>query len=211
MQILKYLLVFILFPVASIAQPPGFKPVTDTASLNKKISETAKKHKTIDCDFVQEKSLSVIADKIVSKGHFQFKQDNKLRWEYQDPFKYLVILNGTKIYIKDNNKENKVDMPSNKMFQEINNLISSSVQGKVSSNKSFKTKAFASEAFYLVEVTPVSKNVKEFFKTIEVYFDKNDYTVTKVNMIENSGDNTLITFKNKKFNLDISDEKFSFR
>jgi outer membrane lipoprotein-sorting protein len=122
-----------------------------------------------------------------------------------------VILNNGKIYIKDDNKENKADMQSNKMFQEINNLIVSSVQGKINDSKSFTYKILENEEFYLVKLTPLSKNIKELFAEIEVYFDKKDLLVARVNMKEISGDNTLIIFVNKKINAEIPDEKFSVK
>lgn len=210
-KIILMIMFTVLSVVSMMAQPAGYTAIKDTAALNRKISEAARKTKTIESDFIQEKNLSVISEKIISKGHFTFKQENKLRWEYKEPFSYLVVMNNGKIFIKDNNKENKFDMQSNKMFQEINNLIVNSVQGKINDTKNFKAKAYENSEYYLVSLVPLSKNIKEFFSGIEVYFDKKDNTVGKINMVENSGDNTLIIFQNKKLNLEVSDEKFSFR
>ena len=203
------LLLFLLFlPLLTFAQQ-DFKLVSDPTAVSKKISETARNIHSIESDFVQEKNLSVIAEKIVSKGHFSFKKENKLRWEYKEPFQYLVILNNGKIFTKDANKENKIDLQSNKTFQEINNLIVNSVEGNISASKRFSYKIFENSTFYLIKLIPTSKDVKNLFAEIEIYFDKKDQTVSKVNMIEASGDNTLITFLNRKTNLEIPDEKFS--
>ena len=52
---------------------------------------------SIESDFVQEKNLQVLSEKIISKGHFTFKKENRLRWEYTSPSKYLIVINNQKI------------------------------------------------------------------------------------------------------------------
>lgn len=189
------------------AQPSGFSVLKDTATLKSKLAIAAKETKTIQSDFVQEKNLSVLSEKIITKGNFYFKRENMLRWEYTDPFKYLIIMNKGKVLIKDDSRENKYDMQSNKMFQEINKMIVGSVQGKILTTGEFKYKFFQSDKYYLVELQPLAKNMKNFIKTIYIYFDKN-YAVAKLNMEELSGDYTNITFANRKENVPIADEKF---
>lgn len=206
----SFLLLFFL-PFSLLAQPKGYKNYPDIQGLSRKIAEKAHTVKSIDSDFIQEKNLSVLTEKIVATGHFSFKKENRLRWEYKEPFRYLVILNNGKVYVKDENKENKFDMQSNKLFREINNLIVNSVQGKLNDTKNFNLKAFESTKNYLIEMTPRSKNLKEFVQTMEVTFDKSDYSVTSINMIESSGDNTCISFVSRKFNSNISDDTFSFQ
>ena len=65
-----------------------------------------------------------------------------------------------------------------------------------------------SSASYLVEMFPKEKKVQEFLKSIKIYFSKKDYSVEQVKMMEQSGDYTLMKFKNKKVNASISDKLF---
>ena len=48
----------------------------------------------------------MLAEKIVSKGQFSFKKNNKVRMEYLTPYKYLLVINNNTIYIKKDNKLN---------------------------------------------------------------------------------------------------------
>lgn len=201
----------LLAPFALLAQQPGYTKVENASEIQKKISTKAKTIHTIESDFVQEKNISVLSEKIISKGHLTYKEQNKLRWEYHTPFTYLVILNQGKIFLKDENKSNKVDMQSNKMFQEINNLIVSSVQGNVSGLKDFKVVVYKNADTYLFEMTPISGTVKEFFSSIYIYFKQSDLTVQKINMMEAGGDYTLITFTKNAYNVEVSDAKFNFK
>jgi outer membrane lipoprotein-sorting protein len=190
------------------AQPAGYSPVADLPKFKEQFAAIAKKTVTIKSDFVQEKNLSMLSEKIVSKGGFWFKKDNLLRMEYFKPFDYLMILNGDNMYIRDGQKESRVSTKSNKLFQQINKIIMGCVQGMVFDNTDFITKVYENKNTYLVEMSPAGKVLKEFFKTIDVIIDKSDYEVNTIEMNENSGDNTIIRFTNRAINTDIPNEIF---
>ncbi len=202
-------LVFLFFSTFLFAQiPAGYKPVKDTLAFKQKMEAQSKLVNTIESDFTQEKYLSVMSEKIITKGHFLFKKVNMLRWEYTTPLKYLIAINKDKMYIKDNGKVSKYDINSNKMFKSINEMMVNTVQGNLLTSKDYKAKYFENEKFYLLELTPLQKGAKDFLKVIQLYIDKTDYAVVKVKMIEPSDDYTMIDFSNRKTNQPIGDEKF---
>ncbi|CAN5456425.1 hypothetical protein BH10BAC1_BH10BAC1_20810 [soil metagenome] len=208
---MKNTLTFIFFFVATTAfaqVPAGYKPVKDTLAFKQKMEAQSKLITTLESDFIQEKYLSVMSEKIISKGHFQFKKVNMLRWEYNDPYKYLIAINKDKMFIKDNGKVSKYDINSNKMFKSINEMMVNTVQGNLLNNKDYKAKFYENDKFYLLELTPTQKGAKDFLKVIQLYINKIDYAVDKVKMIEPSDDYTLIDFSNRKTNQPIADEKF---
>lgn len=190
------------------AQYKGFTPVADNQAFSTSFTQKASLVNTIRCDFTQEKNLSLLAEKIISKGKFWFRKETLVRMEYQHPFQYLMIINGRNIYIKDGQKENKVSVRSNKLFQKINKLTIDCVQGTVFTNPDFSVKAFENKTQYLVEMTPVTKDMLEFFTTIVVIIDRKDYSVASINMMEKGGDYTLISFSNKEINQPIADAVF---
>lgn len=197
--------------IVAEAQPAGYTPVVDLHKFKEQFVVIAKKTGSIKSDFVQEKNLSMLSEKIVSKGKFWFKKDNMLRMEYNKPFEYLMILNKDNMYIKDGQKENKVSTKSSKLFQQINKITIDCVQGTVFNNPDFTTKEYESKNTYLIELSPAGKALKEFFKTINVIIDKNDYEVTTIEMNEKSGDNTIIRFTNREINPAIPDATFAIK
>lgn len=202
-------IIFFLLPFTISAQvPAGYKPVNDTAAFKQQMQAQSKLVNTIESDFTQEKYLSVMSEKIITKGHFLFKKVNMLRWEYTDPLKYLIAINKDKMFIKDNGKVSKYDINSNKMFKSINEMMVNTVQGNLLNNKDYKAKYYENEKFYLLELSPLQKGAKDFLKVIQLYIDKKDYAVVKVKMIEPSDDYTMIDFSNRKTNQPIGDEKF---
>lgn len=191
-----------------IAQPKDFKVLKDTSTFKSKLQEKARITNTIESNFTQEKNLSMLSEKIISKGHFCFKKTNLLRWEYLSPSAYLIVINKDKIFIKDGKKVSKYDANSNKMFKGINDMMLNSVQGNVLNHKEFKISYFENEKYYLVEMSPKGKEMKEYLKSISMYFDKLDYTVSKIRMTELSDDYTNIEFNSKKINETIADTQF---
>ena len=193
----------------AVAQHAGYKPLTNTDDFRQQFTKASQATHSIQCDFVQNKNLSMLSDKIVSTGKFWFKRDNKVRMEYLKPTYYLLVINGNMIKTKDSQKENKVSSKSNKMFEQVNKMMIDCVQGTVLSNSSFTTHVFENSTAYLVELLPTSKSLQGIFKSIDLIVDKKDYSVEKMEMWEQSGDNTTITFTHKQMNINIPDAEFS--
>lgn len=196
---------------ASDAQYAGYNPVADLAKFKTEFAAATQKTTSIKSDFTQEKNLSMLSEKIVSKGNFWFKKDNRVRMEYTTPFKYLMILNKDKVYVRDGAKETKVSTKSNKMFQQINKIMIDCMQGTMLDNTDFKTRVFENKSAALIELTPVTKGMKELFKSINVVVDKKDYAVLSIEMLEISGDNTIMRFTNKELNASIPDNLFDIK
>jgi outer membrane lipoprotein-sorting protein len=199
-------LIILIFPFLCFSQT--FKAVKDTFVLKQKIENMSKSTTSIEADFTQEKNLSMLSEKIISKGHFVFKKENLLRWEYTSPSKYLIVINKEKVIIKDEKKTSKYDMNSNKVFKEINDIMLSCVQGTIFKSNKFKTSYYENDKGYKLELIPQVKNMKETFKKINLYFDKNVTSVAKMEMIENNDDLTSLDFINKKLNAPVAQTIF---
>jgi len=194
-----------------MAQQQGFKPVADAAAFKQQFAKASQATQSIQCDFVQEKNLSMLSDKIVSKGKFWFRKENKVRMEYMQPSYYLLVMNGKDIKTKDGQKENRVSTKGNKLFEQINKITVDCVQGNVVNNTDFNTRILENGQFYLLEMTPVNKSLAQYFKTIQLLVDKKDYSVSKIQMYEAGGDDTSISFLHKQLNVNIPDAVFAVK
>lgn len=207
-------LFFICISFVGFAQG-AFKSVKDTVALKAKIDNMSKQTTSIESDFTQVKNISMLSEKITSKGHFWFlyqiagaQKTNNLRWEYTTPYQYTIVINKDKILIKDEAKIKKYDMNSNKVFKEVNDIMISCVNGTVLNSNKFKIAYFENENGYKLELIPSQKAMKESLKKINMYFDKNVTSVVKLEMQEPGDDLTTIDFSNKKLNAPIAAEKF---
>ena len=197
--------------ISQLTFSQNFKAVKDTAVLKSKIEAMSKTVNSIESDFIQEKNLSILSEKIISKGNFKFKKENMLRWEYNTPYKYLIVINKDKIWIKDEKKTQKYDMNSNKVFKEINDVMMTCVQGNIFKSGKFKVTYFENEKQYKLELIPLQKNMKESLKKINMYFDKSVTSVSKLDMIEPNDDYTTLDFTLKTQNAQLPDNIFTVR
>src|SRR5450759_5222677 len=203
------ILFFFMFPVFYAFSQGTLTEINNPASFKQKFSEATRKTQTIEADFIQEKNLSILSEKIVTKGRFMFKKEKKLRWEYTDPFHYLIILNNGTMFIQDEEKKSKIDIRNNKMFAEINTIIMGCVQGNLfNDEKKFLSSFFENSRSFMVKLKPLASNLKEYLSEIRIFFDKNDLKVTRLEMHEPLGDYTNIDFFGEKINVNIPDEKF---
>ena len=201
-----FLAAFLIY-TSSFAQ--SFQTMKDSKNFQQKLHSIAAKTTSLQSDFVQIKHLDVLSEDIESNGKLVYKANNKLRWEYTTPLEYLIILNGGKVSIKDEGKVSSYDLSGNKTFQKINEMMIGSIQGDLLVNEAdYKYEFKENSSNYLVVMYPKEKKVQEFMKSINIYFSKKDYSVEQVKMLEQSGDYTLMKFKNKKINASISDKTF---
>jgi len=205
------ILSMIVFSLQAFTQVPA-SPMKDIPSFKSRLNTMSASLNTIESDFIQEKKLEMLSNTLISKGYFCFKKVNQIRWEYSQPYRYLIIINQDKIYIKEDKDQKQYDMKSNKMFQEMNRFISGCIQGDILKNeKEYQIKYFEDSHSYFVTLVPVSEKMRQMLKEVQIWFDRDDLTVSRIRMLESGGDYTKIDFTNKRLNTEIPLEKFSFK
>lgn len=186
------------------AQPTGDQQV------KQEISQVAAKMKSMRCDFIQTKHLKMLNDKMVSKGRMYYQQGNKLRWEYESPYKYVFILNDSKVVLKNNGRNDVIDVNQNKMFREIVRIMMNTVVGKcLTDEKDFKVGIETSATEYAATLIPLRKDLKQMFSKIALHFNRQKKMITQVELSEKNGDITVIELKNVQTNVSISTTMFS--
>jgi len=204
-SILSYILLLSLTWVGS----GDFTPVEDLEKLGEQLNIQAANTGSIQSRFIQKKQLEFLDETIVSKGRFWFRKENSLRWAYEEPYEYAIIISDGKFHIKDGEKVSAYDIESNTAFREINDLIIGMVQGSVMDQDKFDIKAFENEQQYLVKLVPRDVNMRSVISNMEIYFDKEDLTVAEIMMKESESDYTVITFFDKQINETIPDPVFT--
>ena len=181
---------------------------SEQMAFKKKVKETAQSTKTIVSDFIQTQEMEFLSDAATSKGKLVFKAPNLVRWEYVSPYPYIVIFKDGKLLLNDGGKKSDIDLSSNKLFQNLNNLIVGSINGDMFDDKAFDITYFKNSEGFLVKFIPKDNKMKRFIASFELTFNKNLVDVQKLKMIEPSGDFSTIIFINKKTNTQVSDSVF---
>ncbi len=202
---------FIIYAFFYAASTLAQKPLADLTNFKLHFEEASKKTQFIKSDIVQERHVSMLSEKRISKGQFWFKRANLLRIEYATPAPYLMVMNGSDILINNAGKINKFSTKSNKIFDKLNKIIISSIEGNILNNTDFLVKIFEDKKTFKVELTPTQKTIAGFLKGINLIVGKKTYTVQQIEMIEASGDNTVLRFVKLKKNELFSDDLFKIQ
>ncbi len=173
-----------------------------------KVSSETKEIKTLQSDFTQTKKMDFLDKNIVTYGRMSLKTPNMLSWKYTKPYQYSIVFKDNRIFINDQGKKSAVDAKS-KTFEKINKLIVGSSNGQMFSDPEFSVAYLKNGSFNIAKFTPKSAQLLKYIKQIELYFPKNQSTVSQVNMTEASGDTTNIVFKNTRINAPVAASEFS--
>lgn len=180
----------------------------EAEALREMVKQKSKEIKTITSDFVQYKHLDFLSNDIESSGKLAYKAPDNISWQYLAPFSYTVIFKDEKLFINDNGKKSKLDLGSNKLFKQLNHLITSSVNGDMFNGDEFTISYFKKERGSLVHFLPKDQQFSEFIKAFHITFSQ-EGTVEEVKMIEPSADFTKIIFSNRAENQAIPDAVFN--
>lgn len=164
---------------------------------------------SMECRFVQTKTLKMLNDKMVSEGLMCYRQSDRLRWEYQTPYTYVFVLNGKRVLLDTGKEKNIIDVKTNRMFEEIARMMMDSVTGKCLSDASeFDVKLYTQGTGWIADLTPKKKQMRQMFVKIRLRFDTKAKVVDRVEMTDKSGDNTVIELKNIRKNKPVDERMF---
>lgn len=181
---------------------------SEANSLKATVKALSNETTTITADFVQYKHLDFLSNDIKSEGKLAFKSPSTVKWEYVKPFAYSVLFKNETLYINDNGMKSDMDMGSNKIFKQLNQLITASIQGDLFDASEFEVFYFKIGGESEVHYNPKDKSFAEFIKSFHITFNTKG-EVIEVKMIEPSDDYTQIVFSNRTTNQPLSDAIFA--
>ncbi len=200
-----YILILSLFSVSVWAQTA----LNNTEEWTRKISEKTTKIKNLKAEFQQSKVLSFLENPIKSTGTFWFEQENNIRWEYQTPYPYLIVMKNGMLTITDEGQETTTDLSSNVMFEQLSSLIAGSIQGSLlNEDDAYRKEFFQDENSVIVRFNPLSEQLLSYLKYIEIHFNKETLQVDELMMMEPGEDYTQIQFVNSKINTEFAEDVF---
>ncbi len=178
----------------------NYRPVQNPESFQEQLEQTAAQTKTLEATFTQTQSLSFLETSMESKGNFFYDSEEKLRWEYTDPFEYAILFKGETLHILDAGDVNKIELGGNEMFQSISSIMKASIHGDIFGMEDFDVEVFEGSENYKASLKPLNEQYKQYLDHMEVFIDVETYQVQKVILFELSGDNTQIEFTSRKIN-----------
>jgi outer membrane lipoprotein-sorting protein len=204
----KSLTVFllILFPFFLSAQ--DWKSLDANDPMLTGLKSTLDVMTSIKGDIQQEKLFAFLTEKLISKGVFIYQKDSKLRWQFNEPIEYIILINENSMRLKEDGEEKKYK-GMNQILRQVKEIILGCIDGSIMSNANYKTAFSTNGTNIRIQLQPKEKNLKEFIQQIDVEFAKEGSVLKKVTLTDPSGDETDILFSNVKSNETIDESVFT--
>ena len=207
---MRLIIVFIAVVLSVQAWGQTKLSATQQNQIIDKVTKTAQSAATMQCDFTQTKTMKMLKRDMVSNGVMYYKSPDKLRWQYTSPYDYTFVLNGGEVRIKSKKTSQNIDLKNNKMFKQISQIILGSITGGgLKNNSHFTVEIYKSGESYFAKLNPRTKELKQIYSVIEVYFNPSLTMVSSVKLIEKTGDVTVVKLNNFKTGVRINENQFN--
>lgn len=202
MMIKKIIFTTIIISCAAAAMAQN--DTLDAFSLE--IANNADRISSIQCSFVQTRSLSVLTAESKKTGTFYFIMPDKMLLSFDDGD--IIKITGKRFEFR-NAGHVTISSSTNPVTGSIQTIITSCITGDLKNlSKDFVIKPIASENSWNVSIVPRKDKATSIISKITLVIDRKDMSLSSMRMEEPSGDLTTYNFFNKKFNTSINTEIF---
>ena len=205
---LTIILLISYLPLIALAQRDEFRTIEISAKIKNEFTSKADDILTIQSSFKQEKYISYLGASVLSEGSFYYQKPNSIRWEYHSPYQYIIIIKDGVLKIYDTKEEMNFKQKENEFFDHLNILIKNSLTGDVFSENRYETSLMESRSKFNLMVVPRDEKTRAMIAKVEILFDKQNLKVESLLIHEVSGDNTSISFNNRKYNVNLDQKLF---
>ena len=170
----------------------------------KRLKEVQAKTKDFSADIHQEKKLSLLKDKIVSRGRIRFKKPDKISIEFFHPESSQMVFDGENalLYYKEEKLAERYSLRSNPIAERYLLFSKDPFQEKLAEWKILEDR----ESFLVMEITPKVKD--PLFVKTRLRVSKKDWMLIGMDMVEKNGDTTSIRYSNMKVNTGLTESDF---
>ncbi len=215
------------FSLFTIFLPPALSAENDTTpdsaammpdaeldSVLASIEENLGKIKTLKTKIIQEKKISLFSEPVFSNGILLFKSPDKIRLEYFDPFRSVLLVNENNIskYEMINGTWQKTGSGDEKMMQVILDHIITWITGRFNEKNLYtvsgRCRKAGDQTACCILLEPRAEGFKAFISGFELGISKDmnrlDYIIIK----ESGQDYTKLTFHDDQVNGPVEDLYF---
>ncbi len=171
-----------------------------------KIEEANKKISALQCPFQRTTKLAVVTDATKVDGTFYFQSSSNLSMKYDNGESFVVTEDKVSMTIGGKSRTLRA---GNRNVEDLSETLLDCVQGKISSIDGTLKSAKTSGKNIVFTISTDMKVGRNKIKTIELAYDKSDYTLNSLNLIEADGSYTLYELKTKTLNGNISSSVFT--
>ncbi|MGK2857728.1 MAG: LolA family protein [Thermoanaerobaculia bacterium] len=199
-QILAVFLCLTALAPATSAVAPAKAPATLEEVL-KEVQKRQSSVKTLQADFTQQKTLSLLAESQFARGTFAYEKPDKVRWNYSEPSPVaMLIADGrmTTFYPKLRRAETlEVGRFQDRIFKYMG---AGNAIAELATWFNFRFADRKGDAAWKLSLAPKTSQVAKRVKSITIWIDRESYMTSKFEYVEADGDTTLYEFTSIRVN-----------
>lgn len=154
---------------------------------------------SIQSEFIQKRTLSIMDEALVSSGKFYYKKPGLIKWDQELPSPYYFILNGKKV-LKYDGKKRQVINANSPQVSYFKDFILGTVNGSMLKSEQFTSSFTKEDNEVIVILIPQHKSLKKRIEKIQLIFEYEKMILMELVILEKDGDETAIFFSNQQFN-----------
>ena len=164
---------------------------------------------SMECDFQQEREVSVLTEKGISRGKLYYIKDQVLLWQYNMPDHSGFLMQKEKITILDRTGNAIPDSGPGGLFGNIGRIILMGMSGDLmEKSEDFVPSYVDSEEYIHIRLTPVQRELRRLFTGLDLFFSKENYMIQTVVVHEAYGDKTTVRLGNYRINKPLDSSLF---
>lgn len=172
-----------------------------------RIRESREKTKDFSADLLQEKKISLLKEKVISKGRIRFKKPDKISIEFFHPETSQMVYDGKTflLYFKEEKMAERYQVQGNPVVEKYLLFSKDPFQEKLAQWKIVEDR----ETVLALEILPKVKD--PLFVKTRMWISKKDWIITGMEMVEKNGDTTTLRYSNMRVNMGLADSDFEIR
>ncbi len=169
--------------------------------------------KTLRAKFEQKKKLDVLEEEAVSRGSLAVAMPSKLRWEYAEPIKTLLVVNGDRARRERTSRKGEVTSTTFALKEDpvaaaTTEQVFLWVGGRTAEAAKSHDIGLESEKPLRVRATPKDERVAKVIVDVDLEFSGDPVVLSRIVLNETSKTRTEISFSSVERNPDLAADLF---
>ncbi len=172
-----------------------------------RIRESREKTKDFSADLLQEKKISLLKEKVISKGRIRFKKPDKISIEFFHPETSQMVYDGKTflLYFKEEKMAERYQVQGNPVVEKYLLFSKDPFQEKLAQWRIVEDR----ETVLALEILPKVKD--PLFVKTRMWISKKNWIITGMEMVEKNGDTTTLRYSNMRVDMGLADSDFEIR
>jgi len=202
---MRFLFLAMIFLYVAIFPIPTY--CINEEEVVQRLRESRETIKDFSADLSQEKKISLLKEKIFSRGKIRFKYPNRIFIEFFPPQSMQMTFDGKGVllYLKEEGIAEYYRIQANPIAERYLFFTRDPFQKGLADWKIREEK----ESFLIMEILPKEKESP--FRSTRLLISKGNWMVMGMELVERNGDTTVLRYSKIKINTGLTESDFEIR